>query len=179
MSPADKKYPLAGLAAGLLGGAFATLVLDLFQQASLRGTQKFETLIGSSHELSGQQQAQLRGYAYAHAESANRLAHMATGQDLTREQKSQATPYMHYAFGTLAGGVYGVAAEYWPEIRYGFGTTYGSLLFFGAAETALPLLELSPAPKAIPLTMHLGGWAGHAVYGAALEAVRRLARNLL
>ncbi len=178
MSPTAKARPLAGLAAGLLGGAVATFVLDLFQQASIKTTQKAEWALNARPRFSEQQKAQLRGYAYAHAESATRLSNVLTGKDLTREQKDQAIPYMHYLFGALAGAAYGLTAEYLPAATSGFGTTFGSLLFLGAAETALPLLELAPSPRRVPPAMHVGGLAAHAVYGAALEGVRRLTRHL-
>ncbi len=178
MSPTQKQCPLRGLAAGLLGGAAASLVLDLFHTASLKGTQAFEDATGLPPTLSGQQQAQLLGYQYAQAEIASRLSQLVTGKNLLREQRAQAAPYVHYGLGALAGALYGLLAEYLPSVTTGHGTAYGALLYLGGPETALPAFELSPSPRKIPPAMHVGGLAAHIVYGAALETARRLTRRL-
>ncbi len=69
--------------------------------------------------------------------------------------KKQGGPPVRYAFGVLSGGLYGGLAEYSTAVTSGFGTTYGSVV-----SSASP-------------------FAGHLVYGATTELVRRMVRRLL
>jgi uncharacterized membrane protein YagU involved in acid resistance len=103
----------------------------------------------------------------------------ATGKTLDKDKKKTAGQAVHYTFGTLMGIVYGVSAELIPEATTGAGTAFGTLLFFGADELAVPALQLSPTPADTPATDHLQHWAAHVVYGGSLELVRSLARRFI
>ena len=61
----------------------------------------------------------------------------------------------------------------------GAGTAFGTLLFLGADEVAVPALRLSPTPADTPTTDHLQHWAAHVVYGGSLELVRTLLRRFI
>ena len=83
---------------------------------------------------------------------------------------------MHYLFGALLGGAYGLLAEYRPEVTKGFGT------LFGAATTALdeigvPAAGLSGPPSEFPAATHAYSLASHVVFGGVTEATRRLVRT--
>ena len=86
---------------------------------------------------------------------------------------------MHYGFGALMGAVYGGLSEEFSPTSSAWGTAFGSALFIGADEIAVPALGLAPGPSETPLNMHLFAWASHLVYGAALESVRRPVRSAL
>ena len=88
------------------------------------------------------------------------------------QEKAKAGPIVHYAFGTVMGALYGVATEYFPDARAGFGTIFGTLLFALADEAAVPLAGLSGKPSEYPASSHLRALASHIVYGASAEAVR-------
>ena len=75
------------------------------------------------------------------------------------------------------GIVYGVSAELIPEANTGAGTAFGTILFLGADELAVPAFQLSPAPTDTPAKDHLQHWAAHVVYGGSLELVRSLLRR--
>jgi putative membrane protein len=92
---------------------------------------------------------------------------------LNERQGKVAGPAVHYAFGTLMGAWYGVLAQLMPASISGFGTLYGTAVWLGADEIALPALRLSSSPFEHPLSQHAGALAAHAVYGASLELVRR------
>ncbi|GAC1365260.1 MAG: hypothetical protein NVSMB3_13830 [Acidobacteriaceae bacterium] len=167
-----------GFVAGAIGGAVATAALDVFQRLSLEGTRKGEDLAGGPHIYTGQQEEQLALYEYAHAEVAERVAKTASLRLSASQQKALA-PVVHYGFGALCGGVYGLLAEIWPGVTAGFGTAFGGSLFVSASEAVLPAMGLMPAPSDTPPLLHAGGWAAHAVYGAGTEAVRRVVRSAL
>jgi uncharacterized membrane protein YagU involved in acid resistance len=101
------------------------------------------------------------------------------GKELASEEKKKAGQAVHYAFGTLMGAAYGVAAELVPEVTTGGGTAYGTLLFLGASEVAVPAFQLSPPPTETLARDHLQHWAAHVVYGGSLELIRSLIRRLM
>ncbi len=167
----------AGFLAGALGGALATAAMDLFQATALKGTQEAERLAGSDHHLSQEQKGQIKGYEAAHAVVAKEIASVTTGSELHGKQLQTAATATHYAFGAICGGVYGLIAEFWPAVTFGFGTAFGTSLLLGASETTLPALGLAPSPAETPAVLHSGALAAHAVYGAGTEAVRTLLRR--
>jgi putative membrane protein len=166
-----------GLAAGFIGGIVATWVLDKYQQGALEVTRRAENAVGAGPVLSGYQEDRMRDQQQAHAETADRLARSTMGKGLSRAQRRNAAPIVHYAVGALAGGVYGLAAEFIPAVRAGYGTGYASLLFMGGSQALLPgfgfgVLNSRAATQG-------DGLSGHIVYGATLEATRRLLRRIL
>ena len=164
-----------GLLAGLIGGAVGTLVLNLFQTASLKGTEVAEKQIGNGQKYTKEQQGLLKGYERAHAITAVQAAG-AVGIKLSGKQRRNSPQIVEYAFGTLCGGIYGALAEVIPEVTTGFGTIYGATLFTGASEIVIPALGwIDPPNKRTPV-QHLGGLAGNVVYGATTETIRRLLR---
>ncbi len=167
----------SGLAAGFIGGIVATWVLDKYQQGALEVTRRAEGAVGAGPVLSRYQESQLRGQQQAHAETADRLARSARGKGLSRRQRRDAVPIVHYAVGALAGGAYGLAAELIPAVRAGYGTGYASLLFMGGSQSLLPGFGFG-ALNSRAATQG-DGLSGHIIYGATLEATRRVLRRLL
>jgi putative membrane protein len=165
----------SGLAAGFIGGIVATWVLDKYQQGALEVTRRAENAVGAGSVLSHHQEIQLRGQQRAHAETADRLAKSTLGKGLSRRQRRDAVPIIHYAVGALAGGAYGLAAELIPAVRAGYGTGYASLLFMGGSQSLLPGFGFGVQNNGA----QGDGLSGHLVYGATLEATRRVLRRLL
>ncbi len=165
-----------GFAAGAVGGAVGTLVLNLFQKGSLMGTKAIEDKVGDGHTYTKQQEELLEGFEKAHTQTAEAVAD-AAGIELSAARKKNAAPVTEYAFGILCGGVYGLVAEFLPAATAGFGTTYGAVLFTGASEVVLPALGMVSPPQERTPVQHLGGLSGNVVYGAVTEGVRRLLRS--
>jgi uncharacterized membrane protein YagU involved in acid resistance len=101
------------------------------------------------------------------------------GRHLSWEEKKIGGPIVHYAFGTLMGGLYGAAAEYSRVARLGNGTLFGTALFTGADMIAVPALNLSSSSGEAPVSSLATPYAAHLVYGATTEFVRRLVRGVL
>jgi hypothetical protein len=167
----------SGLAAGFVGGIVATWVLDKYQQGALEVTRRAEGAVGAGPVLSRYQENQLRDQQRAHAETADRLARSTRGKGLSRTQRRDAAPLVHYAVGALAGGAYGLAAELIPAVRAGYGTGYASLLFMGGSQALLPGFGFGALNNRA--AAQGDGLSGHIIYGATLEATRRLLRRLL
>jgi hypothetical protein len=177
---------LRGIATGLTAGIAATLVMDQFLKlsaASQKAIVKHQKLAeGESPWQIAHEQAQQEAIAAQHEDSTEIVARKlakAVGKALPEEEKKTAGRAVHYTFGTLMGVVYCVTAEILPEATAGGGTAFGTLLFLGADEVAVPALRLSPRPSETAPFDHLQHWAAHVVYGGSLELVRSLVTRLL
>jgi predicted lipid-binding transport protein (Tim44 family) len=168
---------LGGLAAGILGGIVATWVLDKYQQGALEATRQAESAFDVDPVLSRRQEDQLRSQQRTHAEAAERIAQSTFGKGLSRNQRRNAAPILHYAIGALAGGAYGFAVEILPVVRRGYGTGYSNLLFLGGSQAMLPWLNLGTRQKVPP--SHANGLSAAVIYGAVLETTRRVLRWML
>ena len=98
---------------------------------------------------------------------------------LKKSEKESAANAVHYIFGTTVGAVYGIAAEAAPITGAGYGLPFGTALFLGADEIAVPALGLSEPPTDIPMSTHAYGFASHLVYGLTADLVRRGVRKVL
>ena len=165
--------PLRGLLAGAAAGLFAAWTMNQFQTLWSKATEKIQNRNRSKQQDEQQRQAQSSEDSEdATMKAASKLASILLGRELTKEETKKAGPAVHYAFGALSGGVYGLLSEYLPAARLGFGTAFGAALFLIADELSVPALGLSRSPDEYPLSSHLYGLASHLVYGVSTEAVR-------
>jgi putative membrane protein len=165
-----------GLAAGLIGGLAATYVMTQFQE--LAG--KLEKKLDKKQQGQGQGQGQTEGKGEnATVKAASKLSRGLFDHQLTPGEKKTAGPAVHYGFGTLTGALYGVLAELAPALTRGAGAPFGTALWLGADEVAVPAFGLSGPPWESPPSVHAKGLAAHLVYGVATEGVRRLVRRAL
>lgn len=110
---------------------------------------------------------------------AGKISEKVLHRSLSQREKKQGGSFVHYAFGTAIGGLYGVMTEASPHAKRGFGLPFGTALFVGADEVAVPVLGLSPSPLATKAQDHIYALASHFVYGATTELVRRGVRACL
>jgi putative membrane protein len=167
-----------GLVAGAAGGFVGTIAVTQFQKAWQKTSEKrrFGDLRGEESSTRAQKSEQKED---ATMRAAGKLAH-AAGCELTREQKRQASPWVIYGFGTAMGALYGMAMETSPRGARAqripvFGSLFGSALFLGADEMAVPALGLAEGAESP--SSHFYGWTSHMVYGLTAEFVRRQVRN--
>jgi uncharacterized membrane protein (UPF0136 family) len=183
---ANQPSLLRGVIAGATAGIAATLVMDQFLKLTSVGQKAVEKKIkladGESEWQIAHEQAQKEQKAASQEDSTEKVARKvaeATGRSLSKESRKKAGHVVHYTFGTLMGVVYGISAELLPESTTGAGSAFGTLLFLGADEVAVPALRLAPAPTDTAPTDHLQHWAAHVVYGGSLELVRTLMKRLI
>jgi len=93
---------------------------------------------------------------------------------LDPKTKPKAGNAVHYLFGSALGLAYGTAAEAEPWVAGGFGLPFGGAVALLADEALVPAAGLSGPPWESPLSTHAYSLASHLVFGAALEAGRRL-----
>jgi hypothetical protein len=161
-----------GTIAGMAGGLAASWVMVQFQKAWWEVARRRQQNVGrQTNQSSGDEED-------ATMKAAAKLAR-AAGLTLNREQKKKAGVALHYAFGTLMGGVYGAGEELVQRRGIGLGALYGTALFATADEIIVPAAGLSKSPKEYPLATHAYGLASHLVYGVTTEVVRRAVRRMM
>jgi uncharacterized membrane protein YagU involved in acid resistance len=184
MQSTDGDHLWKGAVAGLAAGLAATYVMTQFQNLSGKLAKALE-----EDEPQNPQHAADRGKPEsgerkkqqddATVKAASAISQGLFHHELTREEKKVAGPAMHYGFGTLTGGVYGALAEVAPAVTRGAGLPFGTAVWLGADEVAVPAFHLSGPPLAYPPAVHARALAAHLVYGLAMETTRRLVRRVL
>jgi putative membrane protein len=107
-----------------------------------------------------------------------RVAH-AAGEQPSETAKQVAGQGIHWGFGTMLGGVYGVAAELSPGVTSWRGSVFGLTVNRLAHKGLLPGLDLiEPVPQQ-PAQERVSEWVSHVVYGVTTDLVRRAVRKRL
>ncbi len=174
-----------GLAAGAIGGLFGSWMMNQYQAAKEKVSNSW--LGNNPHKLSGQQRQEPQGADSglqsededATTKMAELLSEKVLHRDLSREEKKKAGTLVHYAYGTIAGGIYGAAAEIVPAVKKGGGMLYGTVLFVGGDEIGVWKLGISQSPVTYPLSVHANALASNLVYGLSAELGRRVLRAIL
>ncbi len=157
-----------GLAAGLIGGLFASWVMSRFQAGMSKLKEKTQE---TPPEPQGPEDEP------ATVKTATMVATKVFRTEIRPEQKTMASNAVHYGYGAFAGGVYGAAAEKLDLARAGLGSLFGAILWAISDEVMVPALGLSKGPTEYPLEVHASALASHLVYGVTVEAVRRALRS--
>lgn len=171
-----------GVVAGAAGGLVASWVMNQFQT----GWNKAASNLSDEREPwsaspQGEQERHTgdAGADDATMKAAEKISEAIFNHRLSREEKKRLGPVVHYAFGAGTGALYGALAELSPRATFGAGLPYGTAVFLGGDEIAVPALGLSKPPKEYPASAHLYGLASHLVYGLSLEMARRGIRRML
>lgn len=172
-----------GLVAGLAGGLVASWTMNQFQAAWTRiqegsekphGAQSMKPAEGSQGD-----QQDVKEQDDATVKTAKIISREVLGHELQESEKKSAGAAVHYAFGTVTGGLYGALAEVTPQVTTGAGVPFGAAFWLLADEISVPLLGLAKGPAEYPVSTHAYALASHLVYGATAELSRRAIRNVL
>lgn len=170
-----QQHVIRGVLAGVAGGLAASWVMNEFSSTLGKQLSEVVETPEEQQELAAQSDGE-----DATMKAADKITEVVTGgRHLTHEQREAGGPIVHYAFGALAGGVYGALAEYTDAASAGFGTTFGGLLFASADLLAVPAFKLGAWPNEYPVSSLVNPLAAHLVYGMTTELVRRGVRKLL
>jgi hypothetical protein len=161
-----------GLAAGLAGGLAASFVMNQFQALSAKLEKEWKQSQGEKAD--GKKKGD-----DATMKAAAKISRGVFHHPMTQAEKKTAGPAVHYGFGTLTGAAYGVLAELVPGVTLGAGAPFGTAVWLGADEIAVPAFGLSGPPWESPPSVHVKALAAHLVYGVAAEGVRKLVRRAL
>ena len=188
---------LKGLVAGLAAGLVASWTMNQFQAAWTRVAAGFEKPHGAQSmqpsegpnpdELAKPNQAIAQNQSPEEKEdqddatvkTAKAISEGVFGHKLTESEKKPAGAMVHYAFGTMTGGLYGAMAEVAPSVTTGAGLPFGTVFWLTADEMAVPALGLAKGPTEYPVSTHAYALASHLVYGLTAELGRRAIRHVL
>ncbi|HEX2972137.1 MAG TPA: DUF1440 domain-containing protein [Tepidisphaeraceae bacterium] len=175
-----KDQVLKGLAAGGIGGLVAAWIMGQFQSLWSKLSQRYKEDPQASSPSQEQRESQQNGQdEAATVKTAVAVSEIILHHEPTPREKQVAGPLVHYVYGTLIGGAYGMLAETKPVITIGAGTGYGTVAWLLGDEMMVPLLRLSKPPTQYPLSTHIYALASHLVYGLSLEGVRRAVRSAM
>lgn len=107
------------------------------------------------------------------------LAEQVAGHPLDSTKKKIARESIQWAFGALAGAVYGALVEYDPSVGAWKGAAFGITLNKITHESLLPKMGFSARADRRPARERVGDWVSHAAYGVVTDSVRRVARKAL
>jgi putative membrane protein len=107
-----------------------------------------------------------------------RAAHRA-GENPCPASVEAAGQGLHWGFGTMLGGAYGVAAELTPKVTSWQGSVFGLTVNRIAHEGLLPRMNLVEPVPLQPAQERVSEWVSHVVYGVTTELVRRAVRKRL
>ena len=172
-----------GMVAGLAGGLVASWTMNQFQAAWTRIAEGSEKSHGAqsmqpSEGSSGEQGNDTAEQDDATVETAKAISKV-FGHELQESEKEPAGAAVHYAFGTVTGGLYGALAEVSPQLTTAAGLPFGAAFWLLADEISVPLLGLSKGPTEYPVSTHAYALASHLVYGVTAELSRRAVRQVL
>ena len=175
---------LKGMVAGLAGGLIASWTMNQFQAAWTRIAEGTEKSHGAqsmqpSEGSHGDQGQDTAAQDDATVETAKAISKNVFGHQLQKSEKESAGTAVHYAFGTVTGGLYGALAEVTPQVTTAGGLPFGAGFWLLADEISVPLLGLSKGPTAYPVSTHAYSLASHLVYGLTAELSRRAVRQVL
>ena len=168
----------AGIIAGMIGGLVGTWAMSEFQGIWTRVVDGEEPQsAGGRHDTRDWQER--HEAQNANEITAQVIARETINRPLTREELAVAAPAVHYAFGATMGALYGGLREVSPAVRKLGGSGWGTAVWIGGDEIAMPLLGLADRDKDYPLEAHAQSFAAHMVYGVTTELVRRGIRSML
>lgn len=174
---------LKGLVAGVIGGLVASFVMNKFQAAWNAVSESMENSSGGGDQNKTDQAAesgeQDQEDEPATTKAAEAISEGIFDHELTKREKKYAEPAVHYAMGGGSAAVYGVAAEFFPQVTVGAGLPFGTAVWLVADEIAVPALGLSKSPFKYPASTHAYALVSHFVYGLSTEIVRRTVRRAL
>lgn len=104
------------------------------------------------------------------------LAEKIVGHPLDPATQGTVSAAVHFTFGTLGGALYGVAGEFAPIVRIGFGAGFGVVMQLMTHETLVPLAGLDQPPTEQPFRDHASELFTHILYGITVEGGRRMLR---
>ena len=154
-----KRQPYKGLFIGAISGLTGTIFMTQFQNLWNKVSEEMQ------HPKPEKKEEKEDSTMKAAGKIAQEMGH-----PLSRKQQKEAGHWVHYAFGTSVGAVFGLAAETVPDTVRAIhplltGAAYGAAVFLAAHEVAVPLLKLSSNPLKEPISNQIAEFASHLIYG--------------
>ncbi len=169
---------------GAVGGAAGTAAMSLYWTAAKQLTgqdPRALTSEGGPHTLDtmsatgGQHHKQSESSTAAMGRQAYEAA---TGEEPSKETKSDLSYTVHWSYGALMGGLYGALRGRRDGLDAPGGLAFGTALWLLGDELAVPLLGLAQGPTAFPPAQHAHRLGAHWTYGLAAAATTQALLSL-
>jgi len=144
-----------------------------FQALWSRAVDGFESPSAGGRHDARDWQERNEGGENSNERAAQTIAKHTVNRRLTREELEAAAPLLHYLFGSVLGAVYGGLVERARPAPMLSGAAFGTAVWVGADEIAMPALGLASSNVDYPLEAHAQSFAAHLVFGLTTEVVRR------
>jgi putative membrane protein len=176
----QKRHPLKGLIVGAISGLAGTFAMTQFQNVWNRIGEEMQEPRAEPEAKPAEEQEKEDSTMKAAGKISEEI-----GRPLSRDERKKAGPWVHYAFGTSVGAVFGLAAEVEPVSVRGInpvfaGAAYGAAVFLAAHEIAVPALKLSSNPRKEPIPDQIAEFVSHLIYGIGTaltyHGIKRLKR---
>jgi hypothetical protein len=116
--------------------------------------------------------------AEADIRSVEMLAMKLSGKPVSRAEAQRIATALHYMYGVSAGVLYAWLADRWPSLRAGFGTGYGTAIWFLGDEIPIIVAGISdPCEKSA--ASHVSALAAHLLFGTVVELGSRCGLGLM
>jgi hypothetical protein len=166
----EESSPLRGLCAGLAAGLLATLAMEGWKSL----VESTAGAIGNGGQGKSQQKKGSGDDEQPATEKVGRrISRRLVGRDLDDDSAALASEAVHYGYGTLMGGVYGLLGEIFPAVTIASGAPWGVAMFLLGDEVMVPALGLAKGPTEVPAATHAQALGAHLVYGTTLDLLRR------
>lgn len=174
-----------GFLLGIAGGAVGTVAMGRYWGAAtaLTGSDpRAATREGGPHPLDD---ISLIGRHHGEDESSTaaigRIAYQGIAGEApeSEETKGLLSYLVHYGYGSLQGGLFGLATAGRGGETLPLGALYGGGMWLLGDEGAVSLLGLTAGPGKYPLNQHLHRLGAHLVYGLATAGTTVGLRRLL
>src|SRR5215510_10320052 len=155
------KSLVVGTTSGLLGTVAMTQFQNLWNQSSEKIKPDQNANAGSVQSEEDNEDSTMK--------VAGKIA-QATGHRLSKPERKSAGLWVHYGFGAAVGGIFGLLKEIGPRRARRLnpvlaGAGYGTAVFLGAHEVAVPALKLSSSPFEEPVSDQVLEYLAHLIYG--------------
>ena len=187
----------AGVLAGIVGGLAGTLAMNEVQALWSRAVDGYRSTSAAGRHDSRDWQEKNED-DNANELMAQTVATHTIDRRLTDDELKVAAPIVHFSFGSALGAIYGGIMEAigrreltrqthgrrstdrpdGPSGAILAGAAFGTAVWVGADEIAMPVLGLSTGQD-YPVEAHLQSLVAHLAFGITAEFVRRGVRALL
>jgi putative membrane protein len=172
-----RSSPMQGLIVGSLSGLVGTVFMTQFQllwKKASKEEQPFKNKFEAKQSEKEKEDSTMK--------TAEKISE-AAGRKLTRAEKKRAGNWVHYSFGAIMGGIYGLVRETAPNYLWRInpaisGIVYGTTVFVGAHEVAVPALRLGSNPLKEPVPDQVSEYLAHLVYGVGTSLSYSVIRRL-
>lgn len=172
-----RKSPIQGLIVGSVSGLVGTVLMTQFQILWKKASEDMQPPKRKTEAKPSEKEKE-----DSTMKTAGKISE-AAGYKLSRVEKKKAGNWVHYGFGAAMGGIYGLLRETAPRSLQRMkpalsGAGYGTAVFVGAHEIAVPAFHLGSNPLKEPVPDQLSEYLAHLVYGVGTSLIYSSIRRL-